>query len=56
VLLILSFFLVTDFGGFTTLRFGVVTSRIKDIVIRFTYTYGNPPEFPTSKRRDFYAL
>ena len=21
-------------------------SKIKDIVIRFTYTYGNPPEFP----------
>ena len=20
--------------------------KIKDIVIRFTYTYGNPPEFP----------
>jgi hypothetical protein len=20
-------------------------SRLKDIVIRFTYTYGNPPEF-----------
>ena len=21
-------------------------SKIKDIVIRFTYTFGNPPEFP----------
>jgi len=20
--------------------------KLKDIVIRFTYTYGNPPEFP----------
>jgi hypothetical protein len=21
-------------------------TKLKDIVIRFTYTYGNPPEFP----------
>ena len=21
-------------------------SKIKDIVIRYTYTFGNPPEFP----------
>jgi hypothetical protein len=21
-------------------------TKLKDIVVRFTYTYGNPPEFP----------